>query len=75
MPAGAGGRYFADRLNDDDLAANNGGWQRAASTGCGAQSYFRQNAGVKITNTVNSSSRPASMAIVHIQVWKSVSIA
>ncbi len=36
-----GERYFADQLNDFDLAANNGGWQWAASTGCDAQPYFR----------------------------------
>jgi len=36
-----GERYFAGRLNDFDLAANNGGWQWAASTGCDAQPYFR----------------------------------
>ena len=36
-----GERYFAQRLNDYDLAANNGGWQWAASTGCDAQPYFR----------------------------------
>ena len=36
-----GERYFARRLNDYDLAANNGGWQWAASTGCDAQPYFR----------------------------------
>jgi deoxyribodipyrimidine photo-lyase len=36
-----GERYFAERLNDYDLAANNGGWQWAASTGCDAQPYFR----------------------------------
>ena len=33
--------HFADRLIDFDLAANNGGWQWAASTGCDAQPYFR----------------------------------
>ena len=33
--------YFATHLNDFDLAANNGGWQWAASTGCDAQPYFR----------------------------------
>ena len=33
--------YFAERLLDFDLAANNGGWQWAASTGCDAQPYFR----------------------------------
>lgn len=32
-----GERYFADQLNDFDFAANNGGWQWAASTGCDAQ--------------------------------------
>jgi len=36
-----GERFFAERLNDFDLAANNGGWQWAASTGCDAQPYFR----------------------------------
>jgi deoxyribodipyrimidine photo-lyase len=36
-----GERYFATHLNDYDLAANNGGWQWAASTGCDAQPYFR----------------------------------
>ncbi|MCM8564372.1 cryptochrome/photolyase family protein [Thauera linaloolentis] len=36
-----GERHFAAHLNDYDLAANNGGWQWAASTGCDAQPYFR----------------------------------
>ncbi len=36
-----GEKYFADKLNDFDLSANNGGWQWAASTGCDAQPYFR----------------------------------
>jgi deoxyribodipyrimidine photo-lyase len=36
-----GERYFAEKLNDFDLASNNGGWQWAASTGCDAQPYFR----------------------------------
>jgi deoxyribodipyrimidine photo-lyase len=36
-----GERYFARQLNDFDLAANNGGWQWAASSGCDAQPYFR----------------------------------
>ncbi len=36
-----GERYFAAKLNDFDLAANNGGWQWSASTGCDAQPYFR----------------------------------
>ncbi len=36
-----GESYFALHLNDFDLAANNGGWQWAASTGCDAQPWFR----------------------------------
>ncbi len=36
-----GERYFAEKLNDFDLAANNGGWQWAASCGCDAQPWFR----------------------------------
>lgn len=36
-----GERYFAQQLNDFDLAANNGGWQWASSSGCDAQPYFR----------------------------------
>jgi deoxyribodipyrimidine photo-lyase len=36
-----GERYFAQQLNDFDLASNNGGWQWAASSGCDAQPYFR----------------------------------
>ncbi len=36
-----GERYFAEKLIDFDLAANNGGWQWAASTGCDAQPWFR----------------------------------
>ncbi|PWF22669.1 cryptochrome/photolyase family protein [Corticimicrobacter populi] len=36
-----GERHFAEHLNDYDLAANNGGWQWAASTGCDAQPWFR----------------------------------
>ncbi len=46
-----GERYFAAELNDFDLAANNGGWQWAASTGCDAQPYFR------IFNPVTQSER------------------
>ena len=46
-----GERYFADQLNDFDLAANNGGWQWAASTGCDSQPYFR------IFNPVTQSER------------------
>jgi len=36
-----GERYFAQHLNDFDLAANNGGWQWSSSSGCDAQPYFR----------------------------------
>jgi deoxyribodipyrimidine photo-lyase len=36
-----GEAFFAQHLNDFDLAANNGGWQWAASTGCDAQPWFR----------------------------------
>lgn len=36
-----GEKYFAAQLNDFDLAANNGNWQWAASTGCDAQPWFR----------------------------------
>lgn len=36
-----GEAYFAQKLLDFDLAANNGGWQWAASTGCDAQPWFR----------------------------------
>lgn len=46
-----GEQYFADRLIDFDLAANNGGWQWAASSGCDAQPYFR------IFNPVNQSEK------------------
>ena len=46
-----GEAYFAQHLNDFDLAANNGGWQWAASTGCDAQPYFR------IFNPISQSQR------------------
>ena len=46
-----GEKYFADNLIDFDLAANNGGWQWAASTGCDAQPWFR------IFNPVTQSQR------------------
>jgi len=36
-----GERWFAEKLIDYDLAANNGGWQWAASTGSDAQPWFR----------------------------------
>ncbi|MEZ5622871.1 MAG: deoxyribodipyrimidine photo-lyase [Burkholderiaceae bacterium] len=36
-----GEAWFAERLNDYELASNNGGWQWAASTGCDAQPWFR----------------------------------
>ena len=46
-----GEAYFSWQLLDFDLAANNGGWQWAASTGCDAQPYFR------IFNPVTQSER------------------
>lgn len=46
-----GEAYFASRLNDFDLSANNGGWQWASSSGCDAQPYFR------IFNPVTQSER------------------
>ena len=46
-----GERYFAEKLLDFDLAANNGGWQWAASSGCDAQPYFR------IFNPINQSQK------------------
>jgi deoxyribodipyrimidine photo-lyase len=46
-----GERYFAEHLLDYDLAANNGGWQWSASTGCDAQPWFR------IFNPVTQSER------------------
>ncbi|AXA92560.1 deoxyribodipyrimidine photo-lyase [Massilia sp. YMA4] len=36
-----GEAYFALKLNDYELASNNGGWQWAASSGCDAQPFFR----------------------------------
>jgi deoxyribodipyrimidine photo-lyase len=36
-----GEAYFASRLLDFDLAANNGNWQWAAGTGTDAAPYFR----------------------------------
>jgi len=46
-----GEAYFAEKLLDFDLAANNGGWQWAASSGCDAQPYFR------IFNPINQSEK------------------
>ena len=46
-----GEKYFAAKLIDFDLAANNGGWQWAASVGCDAQPWFR------IFNPVTQSER------------------
>ncbi|WP_294770024.1 deoxyribodipyrimidine photo-lyase [uncultured Rhodoferax sp.] len=46
-----GERYFAQTLNDFDLAANNGGWQWVSSSGCDAQPYFR------IFNPINQSEK------------------
>ena len=36
-----GEAYFASKLLDYDFAANNGGWQWSAGTGCDAAPYFR----------------------------------
>lgn len=36
-----GEAYFAQKLNDYDLALNNGNWQWAAGCGCDAAPYFR----------------------------------
>lgn len=36
-----GETYFAQKLNDYDLFANNGNWQWAAGSGCDAAPYFR----------------------------------
>lgn len=36
-----GEAYFAKKLLDYDYAANNGGWQWSAGTGCDAMPYFR----------------------------------
>ncbi len=36
-----GEAYFASKLLDYDLSANNGNWQWAAGTGCDAAPYFR----------------------------------
>jgi deoxyribodipyrimidine photo-lyase len=36
-----GEAYFAKKLLDYDLAANNGGWQWATGSGCDAAPYFR----------------------------------
>lgn len=36
-----GEKYFAEKLLDYDLSANNGNWQWAAGTGCDAAPYFR----------------------------------
>ncbi|WP_313031408.1 deoxyribodipyrimidine photo-lyase [Soonwooa sp.] len=36
-----GEAYFAEKLNDYDLSANNGNWQWAAGSGCDAAPYFR----------------------------------
>lgn len=46
-----GEAHFARHLNDFDQAANNGGWQWAASTGCDGQPWFR------IFNPVTQSER------------------
>jgi len=57
-----GERFFAARLLDYDLAANNGNWQWAAGTGCDAQPWFR------IFNPVTQSRRFDPQGI-HIRRW------
>lgn len=56
-----GEQYFMQHLVDGDLAANNGGWQWAASTGCDAVPYFR------VFNSVRQSERfdPEGIFIKH----------
>ncbi len=46
-----GADFFMRHLIDGDFAANNGGWQWAASTGCDAAPYFR------IFNPISQSER------------------
>ncbi len=46
-----GEAYFAQHLNDFDLAANNGGWQWVSSSGCDAQPWFR------VFNPINQSEK------------------
>ena len=36
-----GEKYFANKLMDYNMSANNGGWQWAAGSGTDAQPYFR----------------------------------
>src|SRR5690606_20348549 len=36
-----GEAYFAQKLNDYDLSANNGNWQWASGSGCDSAPYFR----------------------------------
>lgn len=56
-----GEQYFKQKLIDGDLAANNGGWQWAAGTGCDAQPYFR------IFNPMTQSEKfdPLAKFIIH----------
>lgn len=57
-----GEAHFAEHLLDFDLAANNGGWQWCASTGCDAQPYFR------IFNPVTQSKKFDADAM-YLKVW------
>ncbi len=41
LPWSWGEKYFAEKLNDYELAANNGNWQWVAGCGCDASPYFR----------------------------------
>jgi deoxyribodipyrimidine photo-lyase len=57
-----GERFFAEKLLDYDMAANNGGWQWSASTGVDAQPYFR------IFNPYNQSLKFDPLGI-YIRQW------
>ena len=41
MDSRVGEAYFAEKLMDYDLSANNGNWQWSAGTGCDSAPYFR----------------------------------
>lgn len=52
-----GEEYFAAKLLDFDLPANNGGWQWSASTGCDSQPYYRIFNPVKQSETYDPEAR------------------
>jgi deoxyribodipyrimidine photo-lyase len=57
-----GEAYFAKQLLDFDLAANNGGWQWAAGSGCDAAPYFRIFSPARQTETFDK-------ALQYISKW------